>query len=219
VRRDLWKKYIPAFGVERAGDFAFLKALYEGEGRPCMSVLRCIVAEIDCIGSHPPTKTKLNLGCGGSAAEGWLNMDIEPREGVDVVWDLAKFPYPLDDNYFTEIYSHHVLEHLNPGELIRAFREMFRVLKPGGEMNHTVPSLLGALDCFNAGNHKQFYRTIYGGVPFGKPDIPENRHKWAWIAADMGKMVKKIGFELLSINEITGKIPVFDIKAKKPEGR
>ena len=37
---------------------------------------------------------KLHLGCGHIIKEGWVNHDIVPLAGVDVVHDLTKFPWP-----------------------------------------------------------------------------------------------------------------------------
>jgi predicted SAM-dependent methyltransferase len=56
--------------------------------------------------------TKLNFGCGEEIMEGFVNMDILKLEGVDVAHDFNKFPYPFKDNEFDEIYTSHVLEHL-----------------------------------------------------------------------------------------------------------
>ncbi|MEK6954514.1 MAG: hypothetical protein AABX01_05875 [Candidatus Micrarchaeota archaeon] len=39
---------------------------------------------------------KLNRGSGiTKQKEGWVNLDIVKSEGVDVVHDLNKFPYPF----------------------------------------------------------------------------------------------------------------------------
>ena len=36
----------------------------------------------------PSPKTKLHLGCGHIIKDGWLNHDLAPLSGVDVVHDL-----------------------------------------------------------------------------------------------------------------------------------
>ena len=55
---------------------------------------------------------KLNLGCGNDIKEGWVNMDYIGAEGVDVVHNLNRLPYPFPDNTFDSILASHVLEHL-----------------------------------------------------------------------------------------------------------
>ncbi len=49
---------------------------------------------------------------------------------------------PLADDYFDVAYMLDVVEHLYPHELERSFREIHRVLKPGGRLIvHTMPNL------------------------------------------------------------------------------
>ena len=54
---------------------------------------------------------KLNLGCGGSRVEGYINVDLY-SEARDLQCDLSKFPYPFKDNSADEIVMSHVIEHL-----------------------------------------------------------------------------------------------------------
>jgi SAM-dependent methyltransferase len=82
---------------------------------------------------------RLNLGCGGDILSGWVNLDIAKGKGVDVVHDLAKFPYPFPDNHFDEIRAYSILEHLPIALLIPAVEELQRILKPGGKLDIIVP--------------------------------------------------------------------------------
>jgi len=81
--------------------------------------------------------TKLNLGCGDTPMPGHFNVDISPRPGVDGVFDLTQFPWPLPDNHFTEIQFIDVLEHLP--DLIRTVEELWRISAPGAEVHIRVP--------------------------------------------------------------------------------
>jgi predicted SAM-dependent methyltransferase len=60
----------------------------------------------------------LDLGCGknkfksSNTSDIVIGMDKYSLEGVDVVHDLEKTPYPFNDNEFDEIRAHHVLEHI-----------------------------------------------------------------------------------------------------------
>lgn len=51
--------------------------------------------------------------------------------------DVLKMPY--QDAYFDSILLISILEHLKPDEQPKAFREMWRVLKPGGQVVYGVP--------------------------------------------------------------------------------
>ena len=55
---------------------------------------------------------RLNLGCGRKIFKNSVNLDRVKLDGVDVVHDLNKFPYPFKDESFDEIKALAVLEHL-----------------------------------------------------------------------------------------------------------
>ncbi|MGR5864647.1 hypothetical protein ACT7DZ_14145 [Bacillus cereus] len=48
---------------------------------------------------------KLHLGCGRTILKGWINLDMMPMEGVDVIADLNQCkvePLPFEDNSVDE---------------------------------------------------------------------------------------------------------------------
>ncbi|MGA7648773.1 MAG: methyltransferase domain-containing protein, partial [Terriglobales bacterium] len=101
---------------------------------------------------------KLNIGCGTSGIEGWVNIDNSPsillsrlpfgkkifrtpdwpRDVLRV--DVRKrIPYP--DASVACIYSSHTFEHFSYEESRAVARECFRVLKHGGILRIVVPDL------------------------------------------------------------------------------
>ncbi|MEM2955026.1 MAG: class I SAM-dependent methyltransferase, partial [Candidatus Nanoarchaeia archaeon] len=76
-------------------------------------------------------KMILNVGC-GDETYGTHFVDLYPSRPEVIKCDLGKEKLPFPDNFFDEVYSKNVLEHLkNPGF---ALEEMKRVLKKGGEL-------------------------------------------------------------------------------------
>ena len=73
---------------------------------------------------------KLNVGCGHEARAGWINLDLAPLPGVDVVHDLDDQPLPFEDETFDYIECIDILEHVK--ELPDVMRELHRILAPGG---------------------------------------------------------------------------------------
>ena len=86
------------------------------------------------------TMKRLHLGCGKTILAGWVNLDLLPGEGVDVVADLDKcgeIPLPFEDNTFDEFLASHLFEHLrNP---LPFMQELHRVAKPGAKAVFRVP--------------------------------------------------------------------------------
>lgn len=70
-------------------------------------------------------------------------LDIEPRHGTDVVWDLNVCPWPFLDDTFDEVHAYEVLEHLghqgNAREFFDHFGEIYRILKPTGHLAGSCP--------------------------------------------------------------------------------
>lgn len=92
---------------------------------------------------------RLNLGCGFTKREGYINVDSAPECAPDVLWDLEKLPWPWEDDSVDEIKLEHVLEHV--GETSKKYldiwKEMYRVCRPGASIHIMVPHW----------NHDNFY--------------------------------------------------------------
>jgi len=80
---------------------------------------------------------KLHLGCGHDIKKGWINHDLLQLDGVDIVHDLTVFPWPWDNEQFSEIHMDNVLEHLP--ETTRTMEELSRIMKSGGRLFIGVP--------------------------------------------------------------------------------
>ena len=75
----------------------------------------------------------LDLGCGRWKNKNFVGIDIMAGEGVDIVHDLEKTPWPLPDECADLISASHLVEHINPANFgfIKFMNEAWRVLKPG----------------------------------------------------------------------------------------
>ncbi len=80
---------------------------------------------------------KLNMGCGLDIKKDYINLDSIGLKGVDIVHDLNKFSYPFKDNEFDEVYTSHVLEHLE--DLTKVMKELKRICKKGAKIIIRVP--------------------------------------------------------------------------------
>jgi SAM-dependent methyltransferase len=85
----------------------------------------------------------LNVGSGdkvrqSTEQEHWINLDMLPLDGVDVVRDLRR-GLPFDDKRFDYLLCDNVLEHFDSEDAIFLINEMDRVLKVGGRLDVIVP--------------------------------------------------------------------------------
>lgn len=143
-------KFIPALG------FKFLTPLYDLVMRLTIRELtfkRRLIEQMRLEKSH----RVLDSGCGTATLTilikktypevEIIGLDIDPKildiarlkvkkAGVDIKLDQGSaFELPYPDNFFDRVVSSLVIHHLTHENKARTFREVFRVLKPGGEMH------------------------------------------------------------------------------------
>jgi predicted SAM-dependent methyltransferase len=95
------------------------------------------------------TAIKLNLGCRTRTKPGWLNVDIDPHPGVDIVGDVADLSR-FEDGEVSEIYGSHVLEHFPHPQTLGVLKEWARVLEPGGKLYVAVPDFARCVELYHA---------------------------------------------------------------------
>lgn len=94
---------------------------------------------------------KVDLACGSRKKEGFLGLDKEVSDGVDIVHDLMKFPWPFEDESVYEFNCEHFIEHI-PHDLYKDdgtryekdglfvfIEEVYRCLMPGGSIFIIAP--------------------------------------------------------------------------------
>ena len=83
----------------------------------------------------------LNIGCGFNHYNGCVNVDKYEACEPDCILDLEKQVWPWEENSVDMVIARHAMEHIGESEasLIHFWKELYRVLKPGGIVNMTVP--------------------------------------------------------------------------------
>lgn len=91
---------------------------------------------------------QLDIGCGAHKQPGWVGMDIQPFDGVDIVHDFLKMPWPLPDGSVIRAIASHIIEHIPPVALLpdgtrfpflEFMDEVWRVLKVDGQFALVMP--------------------------------------------------------------------------------
>jgi len=118
---------------------------------------------------------KLNLGCGVNKKKGYVNIDINPKYGPDIVCDGLHLP--IKENSMDCARAFDFLEHVPNDKRMDIIEEIYRVLKPDGKFHHLTPSTDGP-GAFSDPTHLSFwnidswlyYCDALGGVmrkPYG----------------------------------------------------
>jgi predicted SAM-dependent methyltransferase len=131
----------------------------------------------------------LDLGCGKRKRPGCIGIDISRDSDADFIYDIEQgLPFP--DETFQTIYAMQTLEHIH--NLIHLMNECWRVLKPGGRMEISVPHkdsdeaywdpthvrffTEATFNYFSDHPHWREYRILYGIKPFTIRDL--RREDW-----------------------------------------
>lgn len=96
----------------------------------------------------------LDMGCGPKKTPGAIGVDRSLFQGVDVVWDLDKFPYPFEDASADRVIFRHSLEHVE--DALGAVREAARILKPGGRLEVHTPHFT-SMNAYSDLTHKHYF--------------------------------------------------------------
>jgi predicted SAM-dependent methyltransferase len=101
---------------------------------------------------------RLHIGCGTNPLPGWINIDRVARS-PGVVTDLDVTDLPYADGTVDAVLAEHVLEHFSFAEEALAWRELARVLRPGGTLTLEVPDFEWVCATFLAANDewREFY--------------------------------------------------------------
>ena len=111
------------------------------------------------------SKRCLDIGAGDTRRE-WdghntFTLDIRPECNPDFVQDTRLLNFP--DGHWDMVASSHHLEHIGRWDQERVWGEMFRVLKPGGTMEHIVPNVeWAAWKIADGQTDEHAYDVLYG---------------------------------------------------------
>jgi ubiquinone/menaquinone biosynthesis C-methylase UbiE len=111
----------------------------------------------------------LIIGAGKSQRRrGAVHIDIHPFPGIDIVHDLNKVPWPINDNTHEHISCIHVVEHLR--DLVSFMNEAHRVLTKGGTMYLETPEAGSDFDLTHSDpTHVRCYR-VYSFINYFTPE-------------------------------------------------
>lgn len=164
---------------------------------------------------------KLDI-CGGRNPlnpKEYLNVDIVPFPGVDLVFDIRK-RFPIDSGVIAEVFSAATLEHFRKHHNEHILREFFRILQPGGFLRVCTPDIEAiARGLLNGKDLDRMNQHFFG--KFKEEDTDDyDVHRWMYPIKAMMETLKKIGF--VHIEQIPNDTGLHDptynylIKAVKP---
>jgi SAM-dependent methyltransferase len=140
----------------------------------------------------------LHLGCGPNYLAGFLNIDGNPFQKIDL-WLDVRNGLPFPSNFVDSIYSTHMFEHFYSDELKRLLQDCVRVLKPGGGIRLVVPSLASAIAAYSEKRSAWFYDSFPRhfdslGGRFSNFVFCDGQHRTAFDFGYLDEVLRDAGF-------------------------
>ena len=146
----------------------------------------------------------------------WDGVRDVPAPGC-MVYDMRKLPMRgVMDNQYNGVYNEHFIEHLEKEEGINFFKEMYRVMKPGGTIRTVWPPM-DFVDFLRQDidldehpfvqHYYQFYIVKHKFAPEGTEYLPMQlecaegllyqggEHKHLWYKKEMIETLTELGFK------------------------
>ncbi|OUL19791.1 hypothetical protein BV378_31735 [Nostoc sp. RF31YmG] len=159
---------------------------------------------------HQPLDKSLIIGFSGKINE-WVTFDIAP--GADYLGNIKNLKL-FSSNSMNRVYASHVLEHVSYEDAKFALKEMYRVLKPQGEVFIAVPDLINVSKLLET----EFAQTAID-ITFGVNRPVKDwqpQHKYGYTHSTLENLLKEVGFtdveEFCPFLEDTTRLVINDIK-------
>ncbi|MEP7182607.1 MAG: methyltransferase domain-containing protein [Betaproteobacteria bacterium] len=169
---------------------------------------------------------RLNLGCGRNILGGWINVDVYPLPGVDVVADLGRCgeqPLPFAADSVDEMLLSHVIEHIR--EPLPLMQELHRVARNAARLVIRVP-YGSSDDAYEDPTHVRPYFLNSFGY-FSQPNYwrADYGYRGDWTTEQITLVVREQGNADLPPDQILAKVMrdrnvvremIAELKAVKP---
>lgn len=162
---------------------------------------------------HP----KLNLGCGISPKENYINFDAYIYSGIqgwdnhlqtDIVGMIEDVTTIFPHNYFAEIMSSHVIEHFYFEDAVQFLKNQITLLRKGGKLIVEGPCVLGCYRWYQedvAGPKetvgiRHLIESLYpynNRLEYG----PLMAHKSGWTGRVLAEEMTKIGLRIIHVGD------------------
>jgi len=137
---------------------------------------------------------RLNIGCGKKRKKGYVNLDIRPLPGVNIVADVAHLPFK--ESSIEEIFAESVLEHCSRIKVVSILEDWIKILEPKGSIHIICPNLRLLAEKYLTGvlTTEKYVRQIYGDQGY-----LENTHYCGFDPCYLVGLLKKLGVQYVEL--------------------
>lgn len=140
----------------------------------------------------------LNLGCGTEKITGAINVDMNPDNRPDVLFDIRE-PFPYSNDTCDKVFFFHCIEHIEKRYHVRILQEIWRVLKPGGQLVISYPEFSSIIEHWKRDTNSK--RDFWEATIFGRQLYPGDYHVCAMDTLSLVNILIGVGFECMHAPE------------------
>lgn len=150
---------------------------------------------------------RLHLGCGQVHLDGYVNVDVDPKNQPDVCMDFRDVRRAFEAGSVREVLMIHSLGYLRLAEARCFFRHVRDLLEPGGRFISELPDVskcaaaildAGELPDRYLGALRGFYAFSMGEVAREAPYVP---YAFGWSGWHLRHELERAGFARIHIEE------------------
>ncbi|UYB50496.1 hypothetical protein OCJ37_10680 [Xanthomonas sp. AM6] len=143
---------------------------------------------------------KLHIGCASIRLDGYINIDSRQTQATDHVCHAGAIAIVAPGSV-AEIYSRHMLEHLDPNEARETLRHWHQLLAPAGVLHVVVPDilfharqLLGLERSTLADQNLHAFAGFWGWRDEARGGDREDAHRWGYSEQSLTAVLTDVGF-------------------------
>ncbi len=136
----------------------------------------------------------LTIGAYHNKVPGSIGVGLDQGPATDVIMDMRRLAYA--DGSIEAIYTFDAVEHVPMADQPTVFREMFRVLVPGGTVEVCTVDLEGLCREFLVSDHAK--RKVLLAHFYGSQSFPGDFHAAGFDEAILSELLEQAGFVDLS---------------------
>lgn len=143
---------------------------------------------------------KLHVGCASKRLEGYINIDSRQTDATDHVCDASEITI-VPAGGVSEIYSRHMLEHLDPNDAMRTLKHWHDLLAPSGILKVIVPDItfhaqqiLGLVQSSMGDQNLHAMAGFWGWRDETRGGSKEDAHRWGYTEKSLVQILTDLGF-------------------------
>jgi predicted SAM-dependent methyltransferase len=156
---------------------------------------------------------KLNLGCGNTKNEGYVNIDADAKVEPDLCFDFVSNVLPYEDGSIEQVTMFHTIEHISRDFHQKVICDINRVLRLGGDFMVSYPD---AERCGkNFLENKWGMRDYWEKTLLGRGNTIWDMHRALIVTSDFLSFLREFGFGKYKVMEEAGQFHNTVIQAVK----